>query len=443
MAILHALTFPGAFSSTGLFGAGPQSTAWLYMFWHGGFAVVVIAFALVKDREPETVAPSGLRRENSGIAILSCIGAVLAIACALTLFATAGHASLPEIMQGNSMTDSGQRMLTSVWVLGLLALGILWVRRAHTVIDLWIMVVMGASLFDVALSAVFNTGRYDLGFYVGRIYGLLAASFLLVVLLIENGKHYTRLVRVSSKLSAANVALEEKVEELNRSNDELRQFAYVASHDLQEPLRMVASFTQLLARRYKGKLDSDADEYIAFAVDGATRMQRLIQDLLAYSSVGTKGSHLPPISSERALEHASANLQGAIEESGAVVTHDPLPTVHADEVQLIQLFQNLVGNAIKYRGPEVPSVHISAAKNEGTWTFSVQDNGLGIESQYHERIFGMFQRLHTREQFSGTGIGLAICKKIVERHGGDISVDSKLGQGSTFRFGLRAGGGRS
>jgi light-regulated signal transduction histidine kinase (bacteriophytochrome) len=217
----------------------------------------------------------------------------------------------------------------------------------------------------------------------------------------------------------------------------LEQFAYIASHDLQEPLRMVASYTQLLSRRYKGRLDPDADEFISFAVDGASRMQRLIQDLLAYSRVGTKGSDLLDTSSEEALQQALINLRGAITESGALITHAPLPAVLADEMQLIQLFQNLVGNAIKYQRPGIPRVHISAVKNgEKKWIFSVKDNGLGIDSQYFEKIFGVFQRLHKREEFAGTGIGLAICKKIVERHGGSISVESQLGQGSTFRFPL-------
>ena len=228
-----------------------------------------------------------------------------------------------------------------------------------------------------------------------------------------------------------------KVEELNRSNEELGQFAYIASHDLQEPLRMVASYTQLLSRRYKGKLDADADDFIAFAVDGASRMQRLIQDLLAFSRVGTKGQELLDTSSEEALKQALVNLRGAIADSGALVTHDPLPAVMADEMQLTQLFQNLVGNAIKYQKPGIPKVHVSAAKNGGQkWMFSVKDNGLGIDPQYFERIFGMFQRLHKREEFAGTGIGLAICKKIVERHGGGISVESQPGEGSTFRFAL-------
>ena len=247
----------------------------------------------------------------------------------------------------------------------------------------------------------------------------------------------TAAIRDITTRKKAEADLLQKVEELNRSNEELGQFAYVASHDLQEPLRMVASYTQLLSRRYKGKLDSDADEFIFFAMDGASRMQRLIQDLLAYSRVGTKGRDLLDTSSEEALEQAVINLRGAVEESGALVTHDPLPTVLADEMQLIQLFQNLVGNAIKYQSPGVPRVHISAAKNGGKkWIFAVQDNGLGIDSEYFGKIFGMFQRLHKREEFAGTGIGLAICKKIVERHGGNISVESQPGHGSTFRFAL-------
>ena len=247
----------------------------------------------------------------------------------------------------------------------------------------------------------------------------------------------TAAIRDITKRKKAEAHLLQKVEELNRSNEELGQFANIASHDLQEPLRMVASYTQLLSTRYKGKLDSDADEFISFAVDGASRMQRLIQGLLEYSRVGTKGKDLLDTSSEEALQQALLNLRGAIEASGALVTHDPLPPVLADEMQLIQLFQNLVGNAIKYQNPGVPRVHIYAVKNGGQkWIFSVQDNGLGIDSQYFEKIFGMFQRLHKREEFDGTGIGLAICKKIVDRHGGSISVESQPGSGSTFRFAL-------
>ena len=232
-------------------------------------------------------------------------------------------------------------------------------------------------------------------------------------------------------------ALERRSAELKRSNDELQQFAYVAAHDLQEPLRMVASYTQLLAQNYKGRLDSDADEFIAYAVDGARRMQRLIGDLLAYCRLGTTETRLRETSSEAALEQALLNLQGAIQESGGVVTHDPLPTVVADGAQLVQVFQNIVGNAIKYRSAELPRVHVSAKKNGGEeWIFSMRDNGLGIDPRYFEKIFVMFQRLHGREEFSGTGIGLTLCKKIAERHGGRMWVESEPGKGSTFYLAL-------
>ena len=255
----------------------------------------------------------------------------------------------------------------------------------------------------------------------------------------SEGVLVTAAIRDITARKAAEARLVQKVEELNRSNEELEQFAYIASHDLQEPLRMVASYTQLLSKRYKGRLDSDADEFIAFAVDGASRMQRLIQDLLAFSRVGKRGGELVDVSSEEALQQAVINLRGAIEESGAQITHDPLPRVMADADQLTQVLQNLVGNAIKYQRPGIPLIHLSVARDsEGMWLFSIRDNGLGIDSQFFEKIFGMFQRLHKREEFAGTGMGLAICKKIVERHGGKIWVESRPGAGSTFRFTLAA-----
>jgi PAS domain S-box-containing protein len=251
------------------------------------------------------------------------------------------------------------------------------------------------------------------------------------------GTLVTAAIRDITERKKSEERLLKTVGELKRSNDELQQFAYVASHDLQEPLRMVASYTQLLAQRYKGRLDSDADEFIAYAVDGSNRMQGLIQDLLAYSRAGTNGKALRVISSENALNDALANLRATIEESGAVVTHDSLPAILTDGTQLAQVFQNLVGNAIKYRSAEVPQVHISAAKNGGNeWIFSVRDNGMGIDPQYFERIFIIFQRLHGRAEFKGTGIGLAICKKIVERLGGRIWVKSQPEKGSIFYFSL-------
>ncbi|MGA8872574.1 MAG: ATP-binding protein [Candidatus Acidiferrales bacterium] len=230
--------------------------------------------------------------------------------------------------------------------------------------------------------------------------------------------------------------LTRKLEELARSNADLEQFAYVASHDLQEPLRMVISYTQLLARRYQGKLDASADEFIGFAVDGASRMQQLIQDLLSYSRLTIRGKALQFTETGAACDAALENLREAIEDSNAEVTVGRLPTVVADATQLSQLFQNLIGNAIKYRNERRPEIRVDARSDGNEWVFSVQDNGIGIEPQYFERIFQMFQRLHTHKDYSGTGIGLAICRKIVERHGGRIWVESHPGRGSTFRFAI-------
>jgi PAS domain S-box-containing protein len=253
----------------------------------------------------------------------------------------------------------------------------------------------------------------------------------------------TAAIRDITERKKSEQQLVKTVRELKRSNDELQQFAYVASHDLQEPLRMVASYTQLLSKRYKGRLDSAADEFIAYAVDGSNRMQGLIQDLLAYSRAGTNGKGLREVSSEKALKDALSNLRATIQESGALVSHDSLPSITSDDTQLVQVFQNLIGNAIKYRRAEVPHVHVSATKNGGKdWIFSVRDNGLGIDPQYFERIFVLFQRLHGREQFKGTGIGLTICKKIVERLGGRIWVESQPEKGSVFYFSLPEGGGK-
>jgi signal transduction histidine kinase len=249
--------------------------------------------------------------------------------------------------------------------------------------------------------------------------------------------------RAEEYIRQLNAELERRVQErtveLSRTNDELRQFAYVASHDLQEPLRTVGSYAQLLARRYKGKLDSDADDFVNYIVGGVNRMHTLLNDMLAFSRV-TQGQGKPFQMADLngVVDGALMNLEATVSETGATVTRDALPTVLCDEVQIGQVFQNLIGNAIKYRKPDVaPEVHISAARTDGEWTISLKDNGIGIDPQYHERIFGIFKRLHGRE-LPGTGMGLAICKRIVERHSGRIWVDSEAGNGATFRFTLPA-----
>lgn len=276
--------------------------------------------------------------------------------------------------------------------------------------------------------------------------GHLASSFNLMVDHLESAqaelqdanhnlqRRAEELHREITERKRAEAKLEETLEKLQWSNTELQHFAYVASHDLQEPLRMVASYVQLLQRRYQGKLDSDADDFIAYSVDGTIRMQNLINDLLTYSRVGTRAKEFEPTDCQTVVRQVLDNLQAAIRERGARVTTDPLPTLMADPSQLGQLFQNLIANAIKFCDRDYPRIHVSAREKESEWEFAVSDNGIGIAKEFLGRIFEIFKRLHTRKEYAGTGIGLAVCKKIVERHGGRIWVDSEPGQGSTFHF---------
>jgi len=251
--------------------------------------------------------------------------------------------------------------------------------------------------------------------------------------------HLTRLpLIVRSALEERRLRQEHRraQEELLRSNRDLEQFAYVASHDLQEPLRMVAIFTQMLAERFRGKLDEESERYMGFVVEGATRMQGMIEDLLTFSRLGRGGIQRAAIDCEEVLRKALGNLAGAIQESGATVSHQPLPVVVADAALLLQLLQNLIGNAIKFRSAEPPKIDVSACQEAHEWVFAVRDNGIGISPEYAESIFVIFRRLHTRQEYPGNGLGLAICKKVVEQHGGRIWVESQPGEGSTFKFSL-------
>jgi signal transduction histidine kinase len=290
--------------------------------------------------------------------------------------------------------------------------------------------------------------RTQVVFVIGEFLGLLFLAMAGLIIHVEMGLRR----RAEEEIRQLNGDLERRVRErteelaerakdLERSNMELEQFAYVASHDLQEPLRTIASFTQLLAKRYGDKLDDKAREFIGFAVDGSKRMQTLINDLLSFSRVGTQGRALAAVECDATLDGVLRSLKRGIEESGAVITRDRLPVVMADEVQLTQLLQNLLGNAIKFRGEGPPRIHIGAERDGIGWKISVRDQGIGISAEHYERIFVIFQRLHTKTKYPGTGIGLAICKKIAERQGGRIWVQPTPGGGSTFCFTIGNGEG--
>jgi PAS domain S-box-containing protein len=259
-------------------------------------------------------------------------------------------------------------------------------------------------------------------------------EFVSNVYLVNGNKVIQCNIRDITRRKNTEKELRHLTDELKRSNEDLQQFAYAASHDLQEPLRGIEGFTKLLEKHYKGKLDGKADEFIDHIIDDTKRMQMLIKDLLEYSRVSTQGIVFRPTNCSVALEEAIYNLRTAVKESNVELTYDLLPTVTADASQLSRLFQNLIGNAIKFRGNKPLKIHISAEQKGDEWVFPIKDNSIGIEPKFFERIFSVFQRLHTRNEYKGTGIGLAVCKKIVERHGGRIWVESEPGKGSTFYF---------
>lgn len=284
--------------------------------------------------------------------------------------------------------------------------------------------------FSNSIVQVFRT-RYPITSYQNE-------QKLFDAILSELENSYQKITMTNEKLEHLNNVLEQRVEErtleLKRSNQELEQFAYVASHDLQEPLRMVSSYTQLLAKKYKGQLDEKADMYIHYAVDGASRMQTLINDLLEYSRVSTRGGNFDQFDCNRMINNVILYLKQRIDECGATLVVDQLPVISGDMSQIERVFMNLISNSLKYKGSQQPIIHISAVQKKNTWLFSVRDNGIGIDPKYKEKVFIIFQRLHSRTEYSGTGIGLAVCKRIIERHSGEIWFESEVGKGTTFYF---------
>jgi signal transduction histidine kinase len=412
--IAHALTFPGLFAPGGLLGAGPQSTAWLYMFWHAGFPGLILAYALLKD----TPCPPPARRAMIGL----CCGGVLVAVAACTLVATAGQTLLPPIMAGNHYTPAFMGVVSSVWLVSSAALVALWRKRAHTVLDTWLMAVTCVWLCDIALSAVLNGGRFDLGFYAGRIYGLLSASLLLVILLTENTMLYARLAQAR--------------DELTSTNRELDDFAYIASHDLKEPLRGIHNYVGFLQEDYADRLDDEGKHYLERMQRLAERMSSLIDTLLAYSRLGSRPLAMETVDTQSVLGEVREDLLPLLLARNVELRQaGRFPVITGNALRIGEVFQNLVSNAAKYNDKPEKWIEVGCDTTHPVPVFHVRDNGIGIPVEHRENVFRIFKRLHERDKFGGgTGAGLTIVKKIVERHGGRIWVESTPGEGTVFHF---------
>ena len=435
MAVAHALTFPHLFAATGLLGAGTQTTAWLYMFWHGGFPLFVIAYVIIKDSNPKIVS---MQRRTYAVVLYSIAGALIAT-LGFTYLATTGQGILPAIMEGHHYTDAMKVVISSVWMLSLLALIVLLRQEKRSVLDLWLMVAMCAWLFDIALAAVLNGGRFDLGFYVGRIYGLLAASFVLLVLLFEHGMLYARLVR-------AHKSEQQKTAELMSANHELEAFSYSVSHDLRTPLRAVNGYAKMLEADYRESLDEEGNRLLGVVLDRSRQMGELIDDLLAFSRLGRQPLKTYPVQLESLvrliLDELSPDYEGRVID----FTIGKLGIVESDPMLMKQVLLNLLGNAIKFTRNVNHAVIEVGCRDDATDNekiYYVKDNGAGFYMRYIDKLFGVFQRLHSNEEFDGTGIGLAIVQRIINRHGGRVWADAIVGSGATIYFSFPQKNGRA
>lgn len=604
IAIAHALTFPGLFSPDGLLGAGPQSTAWLYMFWHGMFPLCVIVYAILEGRDRDPIAASKV-----GIAVMAAVAGALVATCAFTYLATAEQQSLPQIMQNNGYTPAMIGVVSGVWLLNMLALAALWKRRPHTVLDLSLMVVMCAWIFDIALSAVLNAGRFDVGFYAGRIYGLMASGLVLLMLLLENGALYARLVESHDKharrlnilreidaavaaeqspqviagaaiqplrevlgvaravvnifdlaageaewLAAAgrrrthvgsgvrfsqqllgdvealkrgepqlidthalppgpdvdallasgvdrymampmiagneligaisfgggsgsfsaeqmSIAREvatqlaisvsqarlynrvkrhaeelelrvaERTAELRAANKELDAFSYSVSHDLRAPLRAVDGYARMLEEDHASRLDAEGNRLLGVVRASSQQMGRLIDDLLAFSRLGRGELRTTPLRLNDLVREVIDESRRECDGRSIDFLVADLGSAEADPTLLKQALSNLVSNAIKFTGgKERAVIEIGTERRDESiadTTYYVKDNGAGFDMKYYGKLFGVFQRLHSHAEYPGTGVGLAIVQRVINRHGGRVWADSTPGAGTAFYFTLR------
>jgi polar amino acid transport system substrate-binding protein len=443
--LAQSLTFPGVFSPTGLLNSGPQTAAWLYIFWHAGFPIVVIAYTLIRDGGAGAIGTSDRPRGYAWGPILCGVLAVLVIVCALTVVAAAGLQYLPAIIQDNRITAAGRIAISSGWVLSALALFLLWARKQHTVLDVWLMVVMCAWIFDVALAAILNTGRYDLGWYAGRIYGMLAAGLVLVVLLVENGMHYARLVRDISERKRFERALQEKNLELENANLTKDRFLATMSHELRTPLNAIIGFTGTLLMKLPGPLNTDQDKQLRTVQTSAKHLLALINDLLDLAKIdaGKVQLHREPTACRTVIEEAVAALRPSAEAKGLALTFSPVADevlVQTDRRALSQIVINLVNNAIKFT--ESGSVRLQVVRrrvdDKEVVEISVADTGIGIREEDQAKLFAAFARLDARngKSYEGTGLGLHLSQKLAGLLGGSISLRSEYRKGSTFTLRL-------
>jgi signal transduction histidine kinase/CheY-like chemotaxis protein len=438
IAIAHMLTFPGLFAPAGLLGAGPQSTAWLYMFWHAGFPLCVIAYALTKDEEPAIEATRGWAGAR-GIALT--VAASVAAVALLTALATAGQSALPAIMQGHRYTPAMIAVVGGTWALSLIALGVLWRRRPHSVLDLWLMVVLCAWLFDIALAAVLNAGRFDLGFYAGRIYGWLAATFVLSVLLVENGRLYARLVGTNEALAAEvdeRRRAEDRADAANRAKSE---FLSRMSHELRTPLNAVIGFGQLLEME---ELTAEQRDSVERIVHAGRHLLSLINEVLEISRIeaGRLAMSLEPVPVGETVQSA-VSLVRPLAAHRAIEVALALPGgeryVVADRQRLQQVLLNFLSNAVKYNREGGRITVSCAALADGRLRIGVTDTGQGLGPDGLARLFTPFDRLGAETSgVEGTGLGLTLSKRFVEAMGGRVHVESAVGVGSTFAVELVA-----
>ena len=392
----------------------------------------MIGYALLRRRDEEAPAPRGRARREIALGV----AAVLAAVCALMALTSAGNDLLPVIMQGNRDAPAKVVVAALTWMLSVAALAVLWRRRALSVLDLWLMVVMCVWIFDSALAAVLNHARFDIGWYAGRIYGLLAASFVLCVLLLENGRLYALLAEAHDTERRERRRAEEQAAELAAVNRELDAFAYSVSHDLRAPLRAVDGYSRMIEEDYGGRLDAEGRRLLAVVRDASQRMGRLIDDLLGFSRVGRARLARASVDMAALVHEVRQELAG---ESSAPVEVGDMPDGFGDRALLKQVWTNLVHNALKYSGRrERPRVEIGGKRDAGETVYWVRDNGVGFDMKYYDKLFGVFQRLHGADEFPGTGIGLAIVQRVVARHGGRVWGEGRTGDGAVFYFALPA-----